>query len=177
MTETPIVVRLCDDDDLAALAAAYREPPGTPHNRHLRRLVEQREGRLQCLAAWDGEAPVGWCLLRRPDADPGADLVHARTAGCAELEDLFVAEHARRRGAATLLVAAVEQLARDQGERALGLEVTLANPDNEAARRLYDRLGYQDAGLGEFVSGYSYWDADGVEHRDEELHRYLVKRL
>ncbi len=105
------------------------------------------------------------------------ELSHARAAGCAELEDLFVAEHARRGGAGTLLVGAAERLAREHGERALGLEVTVANLHNDAARRLYERLGYGDAGLGEFVSGYPYWDADGVEHRDEELHRYLVKRL
>src|SRR5690242_15105443 len=99
-----ITVRLCDDDDLRALAAAFPEPPGTPRNRHLERLARQREGRLQCLAAWDGAAPVGWCVVRLPAHDPSADLAHARAARCAELEDLFVAEHARRRGAATLLV-------------------------------------------------------------------------
>ena len=90
---------------------------------------------------------------------------------------MFVAESARRRGAGRSLVAAAEELTAERGIGRLGLEVTAANPDNEAARRLYARCGFEDAGLGEFLSGYTYWTPDGVEHRDEEPHRYLTKRL
>jgi hypothetical protein len=58
-----------------------------------------------------------------------------------------------------------------------GLDVTADNPFNASARRLYQRLGYRDSGLGAFVSGYTYWDPAGVPHRDEELYRYLMKEL
>ena len=63
------------------------------------------------------------------------------------------------------------------GSSRLGLEVTVANPENEAARRLYAAAGYADACAGEFLSGYSYWTPDGVEMRDEEPHQYLTKEL
>ena len=53
----------------------------------------------------------------------------------------------------------------------------MSNPHNDIARALYERMAYEDAGLGEFVSGYTYWDEDGQLQRDEELHRYLIKRL
>ena len=70
-----------------------------------------------------------------------------------------------------------EALARSRSTQLLGLEVTAANPNQNAARSLYDRMGYEDAGLGTFISGYTQWDADGTAHRDEEPHRYLLKRL
>ena len=63
------------------------------------------------------------------------------------------------------------------GSSRLGLEVTVANPENEAARRLYAARGYVDAGVGEFIAGYSYWAPDGAEKRDQEPHRYLVREL
>ena len=75
------------------------------------------------------------------------------------------------------LMEAAEELARKRGVLLLGLEVTATNPNQDAARALYSKLAYEDAGFGEFISGYTYWDPDGDPHREEELHRYLVKRL
>jgi len=74
-------------------------------------------------------------------------------------------------------VEAAEAVAVGRGAGRLGLEVTTSNPENEDARRLYADLGFVDAGVGEFLSGYSYWTPDGVELRDEEPHRYLIKEL
>ena len=163
--------------DAEALAAAFPEPPGTPASRHLRRFGLQTDGILTMLAAWDGAEPVGYCVVCWPGASDDGRSERAVGLGCAEIADVFVAEHARRRGAGRLLVAEAEELAAARGIGQLGLEVTVANPHNDAARRLYARCGYEDAGLGEFTSGYTYWTPDGVEHRDEEPHRYLVKRL
>ena len=72
---------------------------------------------------------------------------------------------------------AAEAVVRTKGVEFLGLEVTVRNPNQDVTRGLYSRMGYEDAGFGEFVSGYTYWDAEGNPHRDEELHRYLVERL
>jgi hypothetical protein len=63
----------------------------------------------------------------------------------------------------------------EDGASRLGLEVTASNSQSEGARLLYAGLGFVDAGVGEFVSGYSYWTPDGVELRDEEPHTYLIK--
>src|SRR5262249_8513399 len=120
---------------------------------------------------------AGFCVVCWAGAGEDGRSERARELGCAELADVFVAEHARGRGAGRALVAAAEELTKERGIAQLGLEVTVANPNNEAARRLYGRCGDDDAGVGEFTSGYSYWTPDGVERRDEEPHRYLVKRI
>ncbi|HEY0388818.1 MAG TPA: GNAT family N-acetyltransferase [Gaiellales bacterium] len=171
-----MVIRVVDRTDSERLAAAFPESPGTPENRHLARFALQERGVLPALAAWDDSRPVGYCIVRWRVPGGGA-TDHARALGCAELGDLFVAEAARGRGIGRALVEAAERHAMEQGEGAMGLEVTAANPENEAARRLYERLGYTDAGFGEFITGYSYFLPDGTECRDEEAHRYLIKRL
>ena len=173
----PVQTRPVGRADADVLAAAFPEPPGTPVNRHLRRFDLQATGLLTMLAAWDGSEPVGYCVVCWPSADEDGRSARAVELGCAELVDMFVAQHARRRGAGWSLIAAAEELTVTRGISHLGLEVTVANPRNEAARRLYARCGYEDAGLGEVISGYTYWTPDGVERRDEEPHRYLVKRL
>ena len=55
--------------------------------------------------------------------------------------------------------------------------MTATNPFNDAARRLYRRRGYHDAGLDPFISGYTYWDRSGRPHRDAELYVYLGRTL
>jgi GNAT superfamily N-acetyltransferase len=163
--------------DAAALAAAFPERPGTPVNRHLRRFDLQAAAVLTMLAAWDAPEPVGYCVVCWPGAGEDGRSARAVELGCAEVADVFVARHARRRGAGRSLLAAAEGLTVARGVARLGLEVTVANPCNEGARRLYAACAYEDAGLAEFTSGYTYWTPDGAEHRDEEPHRYLIKSL
>ncbi len=57
----------------------------------------------------------------------------------AELSDLFVSAESRRLGIGEALVRALEARARAAG--ALGWQVNV-DPDNEAARRLYQKLGF-----------------------------------
>jgi hypothetical protein len=42
---------------------------------------------------------------------------------------------------------------------------------------MYARHGYEDSGLGEFESGYSYWTESGERRSDGEPHRFLTKSL
>jgi GNAT superfamily N-acetyltransferase len=56
------------------------------------------------------------------------------------LNDLFVADHARRRGVARALLAAAADFARDDGALRLELETT---PDNTGAQALYRDCGWQ----------------------------------
>ncbi|MBW3630746.1 MAG: GNAT family N-acetyltransferase [Gemmatimonadetes bacterium] len=57
------------------------------------------------------------------------------------VDELYVREPFRGRGAGTLSLAFVEELCRTEGVHALHLEVDRAN---ESAQRLYHRAGYQD---------------------------------
>jgi GNAT superfamily N-acetyltransferase len=169
-------VRTVEDTDLAVLISTFPETGAAPVNRHLERFRSQQEGAVTCLVAWDGATPVGYVFVRWPGGR--SDMTNQALAlGCPELGDLFVVEHARGRGIGRKLVETAESIVAARGLPLLGLEVTTANPHTAAARALYERLGYRDAGFGEFISGYTYWDATGAPHRDEELHRYLVKQL
>ena len=170
-----MTVRIVDETDVAILVETFPERGAAPINRHLEQFRLQQAGALTCLAAWDGATPVGYVFVRWPT---GGELTNqARTLGCAELGDLFVVEHERGRGIGRELVETAESIVAARGLAQLGLEVTANNPHNAVARALYARLGYRDAGFGEFISGYTYWDETGTPQRDEELHRYLVKRL
>ena len=62
----------------------------------------------------------------------------------AELETIAVAMHARHEGLGSRLLAAIEAWAREQGTRALLLEVRSAN---EAAQAFYAARGFTPAGL------------------------------
>jgi GNAT superfamily N-acetyltransferase len=169
-------VRIVEDTDLAIIISTFPERGAAPVNRHLARFRSQQEGAVTCLVAWDGATPVGYVVVRWPGGGGGLSS-QALALGCAELGDLFVVEHARGRGIGRKLVETAESIVATRGLPQLGLEVTTANPHTAVARALYERLGYRDAGFGDFISGYTYWDATGAPHRDEELHRYLVKQL
>lgn len=63
-----------------------------------------------------------------------------RLARLLVLNDLFVAEGARRMGVARALMDGAAELARDRGCRGLMLETA---EDNTAAQALYDKLGWE----------------------------------
>jgi len=81
------------------------------------------------------------------DDDP---VAHAHVAwsggklGVPEIQDVFVRPDARRLGIATVLIEAIERGAVRRGHTRLSLGYGIANED---ARRLYERLGYRNAGL------------------------------
>ena len=108
----------------------------------LNRLDQQVEERSTYLIAWDEDEPVGHAHL----AWEGTRL------GIPEIQDVYVLPERRSRGIATLLNEAAEQAVRDGGWESVSLSVS--KDGNPAARRLYERLGYTDAGLEPFhVSG------------------------
>jgi GNAT superfamily N-acetyltransferase len=86
------------------------------------------------LVAWDGDEPVGHAHV----AWEGGDL------GLPEVQDVFVLGRRRRGGVATALMAEAERLAAAEGHERLAIGHSAAN---EAARRLYEGLGYRDAGV------------------------------
>lgn len=74
----------------------------------------------------------------RPGEDRGLALSRASDDE-AEILTIAVVPGSRRGGTGRLLLAAVEELCRDQGARRLCLEVAV---DNVAARRLYEDAGF-----------------------------------
>ncbi len=102
-----------------------------------KRLVDRRlplhrldQPGAEYLVAWAGTEPVGHaCLDSREDP--------------LQLQDVFVPEGQRRRGIATQLSEAAEELVRSRGHRRIALDVDV---ENEAARALYERLGYHETG-------------------------------
>lgn len=87
------------------------------------------------LIAWDGEDPVGH-----------AHLAWEKThGGVPEIQDVYVLPERRRRGVAKALTGAAEGEARARGFDRISLSVSAEK--NDAARRLYESLGYEDAGL------------------------------
>lgn len=93
---------------------------------------------LHRLHQGDGRYLVAWL-----DGEPVGHL-HLADGAPPEVQDLFVVEAWRGRGIATALLDAAESAALAAGHAELRMEVSL---DNAAARALYERLGYLDAGL------------------------------
>jgi ribosomal-protein-alanine N-acetyltransferase len=86
--------------------------------------------------------PAVFVLAARQDGLCGFVMAWA-AAGDAELVTVAVVPGARRRGVGASLVAAAGEVARGRGAASMHLEVA---EDNEAARALYVKLGYQDVG-------------------------------
>lgn len=126
--------------DLAALAPlfdAYRRFYGQPGDvaraeAFLRERLQRGES-VVLLAGRDG-ATVGFAQLY-----PMFSSV--RTARVWILNDLFVAEQARRGGVARALLAAAASFAKDDGARGIMLETSR---DNAPARALYRAAGWQE---------------------------------
>jgi GNAT superfamily N-acetyltransferase len=101
----------------------------------LSRLDQQRAEGSTYLVAWEDGRPVGH-----------AHIAWARThLGVPEIQDVFVVPERRRRGIAAQLTRAAEQEARDGGWETISLSVS--RDGNAAARQLYAKLGYADAGV------------------------------
>lgn len=101
----------------------------------LSRLDQQVEEGSTYLIAWEDDQPVGHAHL----AWEGTHV------GVPEVQDVYVLPERRSRGIATLLTDAAEQEVRARGWDSISLSVS--KDGNAPARRLYDRLGYVDAGL------------------------------
>jgi GNAT superfamily N-acetyltransferase len=146
-----ITIRPATRADLTALVAALGQPQFFAD-----RLGRARHNGGDLLVAWLDGVPVGnvflWCeALEEPElreAFPDAPL----------LNHLEVAPAVRGHGIGTALVRACEKAARRRGYDILLLGVGVDNPE---ARRLYERLGYVDWGLGPIVARWTEPDGAG----------------
>jgi len=105
-------------------------------DRHLplSRLRQSAEEHSMYLIAWEDAQPIGHAHI----AWTGTHL------GLPEIQDVFVLPKERRRGIATQLTRAAEEEARARGWNSISLSVS--QDGNAAARLLYAKLGYVDAG-------------------------------
>jgi GNAT superfamily N-acetyltransferase len=135
-----------------------------------RRLAEHEAGDRVALLAVEGPAILAYgSIVWSSPYQPFREL------GIPEIQDLVVAEQHCRRGIATGLIAALEDLARQRGCRQIGLGVGLY-ADYGPAQRLYLKLGYMLDGRG---ITYKYLPARGGEtfRIDDDLLLWLVKPL
>jgi CTP:molybdopterin cytidylyltransferase MocA/ribosomal protein S18 acetylase RimI-like enzyme len=141
---------LADADQVGALTErAYREG-GWGNESYWNQL---RDGRARIEDAIVLVAAAGGVILGTVTvARPGSRFAHLARAGEAEVRMLAVDEAGRGRGIASLLMAACEALARDEG---LAAVVLCTEPDMYAAHRLYQRRGY-------LRQPDRDWQADGV---------------
>ena len=168
----PVDVRPLSAEDLAHIQQSL--PPEHPEA-HVRRLGDQRAGRVTYLVAWAGGRAVGHALLRwGGPTNPELRWLLGPEERHPYVEALLVHPSLRSQSVGTQILAAAEALVVERGIRRIGLAVAV---DNSRARALYERLGYQDAGIGEFGNAWSYVDEAGNEVAASETCTYLVKDL
>jgi GNAT superfamily N-acetyltransferase len=108
--------------------------PGEVERVDARLPLSRLDGAQTYLVAWDGDEPIGH-----------AHIAWAKTeVGVPEVQDVFVLEERRGGGVASALMEHAERVAAGRGHRRLSIGYGVGN---DAARRLYERLGYRDAGL------------------------------
>jgi GNAT superfamily N-acetyltransferase len=120
-------------------------------------------GRQTYLVAWDRDEPVAHAAIAFRDTKLGVP----------EIQDVFVREDRRGQGIGEAVTLAAEQLvgARGHGRVSIGYGIA-----NDAAKSLYTKLGYRDAGIPpERVQGTIMVRSGPLEVDDTLI--YLVKDL
>ena len=102
----------------------------------LRDLIKQKKAVV--LAVEAGGRYVGRVTLRHDWGDE-TSIIEKDFPGLPQINALEIDEDYRRRGLATMLIAAAENEARRQGFSMIGLGVEISN---EPAKKLYEKLGY-----------------------------------
>lgn len=102
----------------------------------LRDLIEQKKAVV--LAVEAGGRYVGRVTLRHDWGDE-TSIIEKDFPGLPQINALEIDKDYRRRGLATMLIAAAESEARRQGFSMIGLGVEISN---EPAKKLYEKLGY-----------------------------------
>jgi GNAT superfamily N-acetyltransferase len=130
----------------------------------LNRLDQHAADTSTYLIAWDDGQPVGHAFV-------AWIRTHLRLP---EIQDMFVLPELRQRGIGTELVRAAEQAARERGWQRISLSVSIDG--NPSARRLYERLGYADAGV-EPVRAVGVIQLRGRPLHVDDTLLYLTKAL
>ena len=166
----PFEVRRLQPADLLPFQAGM---PAWNSREYARRLAFQDRGLLVQEIAWSGEMPVGSAMLVLPGHPDWSIMAHRENAP--EVRDVKTAPAWRRRGVARALMSALEDGARGLGFERIALSVG-SDDSFEAARSLYDRLGYRHA-QGPLISSVALEAEDGSRLAAGGVMSYLVKDL
>ncbi len=161
-----VEIRQATAADAEKLAARWPEEKHRLLERE--RFADQEAGVSILLIAWKGDEIVG--RMGRLYLASKYDVVRDKLGVFPEINALDAWPTGT--GVGSLLIAAAEDIARERGFDRIGIAVLV---DNTAARRLYERLGYEY--WGEVLDEWGHLDESGetVLHRDPA--DYLVKRL
>lgn len=161
-----VEIRQATAADAEKLAARWPEEKHQVLERE--RFADQENGTSLLLIAWKGDEIVG--RMGRLYLASKYDLVRDKLGVFPEINALDAWPTGT--GVGSLLIAASEEIARERGFDRMGIAVLV---DNTAARRLYERLGYEY--WGEVIDEWDHRDDDGnvVHHSDPA--DYLVKYL
>ncbi|HEY5271221.1 MAG TPA: GNAT family N-acetyltransferase [Anaerolineales bacterium] len=164
-------IRPITETDIALLEKRFQQGGMA---KHAERFLRQQKGEAVYLVAWHRGQPVGHALLKWGGAQDEPVTRQLRVA-FPDIEDLFVIAALRSQGIGSQLIHFAEQLALERGYTHIGLSVGAKT--NEPARRLYGRLGYQEAHFGEYTERGEYLDPQGQHHTWEDICIYLIKDL
>jgi GNAT superfamily N-acetyltransferase len=130
----------------------------------------QEEGEATYLLAWRGDELAGRCSVL---AASKYEQVRRLLGASPEMNALQALPPGK--GTGTQLIAYAEDMARAAGAAAIGLAVEVSN---QAAKRLYLRLGYLDWGRGLVVDQWAETDSAGkVLRTNADSCDYLVKQI
>jgi RimJ/RimL family protein N-acetyltransferase len=160
-------IHVCKQDDLDRLSTCGVS--GRTLARYNKKFDAQLRGDLTLIVAWRGDEPAGFVsLLHCSKYEP----VRSTLGDFPELNALEATP--QNRGIGTALVRFAEDLAHLRADR-IGIAVA---PGNPGARRLYERLGYEDWGSGEVVDRWFELDDAGRETVEQvDVCDYLIKKI
>jgi GNAT superfamily N-acetyltransferase len=158
-------IRSASDAELAALVAAF----GQDHF-FRDRLERQRQGRGDLLVAWSGSEPVGDVYLHRELPDEAA--VREHLGYTPTLSHLEVRVGRQGQGIGSAMIA--------EAERTPGARLSpgaSASESTTPARRLYERLGFQEWEHGLVAVEWDEPDGSGGSRRESIVCHWLIKDL
>jgi ribosomal protein S18 acetylase RimI-like enzyme len=170
MVDSAISIRPLTRDELSVLTQV-KWSAGLS-KKHENRLARQVAGEVTYLIAWQGTVPIGHLLVKW--TGPSDEPMRSQLTGCAEIEDFTVIAERRSQGIGRMMMAGVEEETCRQSLRRIGLGVAVDNP---RAKAFYERLGFQDAQFGVYLTRWQYSDAQGEKRWDEAPCTYLIKDL
>lgn len=166
-----IDIKVAEESQLDFLVTQFS--PDNPLFQYNRYEV-QKKGEGLYLIAWHSKTPAGHFLLRWSGPKDAAVTRFVDIASRSYLEAGHTNEEFRRKGVATAIIQEAERISKERGCTHIGLEVGI---ENREAKQLYEKLGYQDWGQGEFTISWEYTDKNGNIGIETEIVIYMQKIL